>query len=612
MHVRAPAAVLGVVVIAIAGLVSSGCVDGGGWDGARQRDTVAGYYRFLRDNPGTRYEQRARERIAYLRVLSHKSIEAFEAFDRDFPNSKLLRELDAALEPLYFEHARRTNTSRAYQGFLEAYPDGALASRAEGNLMYVEVVSKEPRPGTLQAFVDQYPDSDFVSEAEHTLDLFHLRQETQIRTLGVRVEVAPNVTQPNRVRRGFAALVARQYQEIGVTVSLIAPGEGIGQGMDAWMRIDYEEPPAAGVFGGRTVISRCRVRLYHKDSEDPVWDRTFDAPADHHLKGAYGRDKTLFGNSSYRFWNSFFVPVSTWATSHSRAQRIDYLDEVSAIDVQGSRAVLLYLRGGFDLMDVSSPMKPEVLERFRREHDLSRWTGIKLLGQDLVLAYGPDGIELIELIQPDPKRLGRWEIHEVGAVRSVALYDQTLLFASSQGVYAMRLQNRPLVPHRLLEGEYVGLELAKPFIFLVRPNRVEVSSAKHLVRHLSGSRLPLGKLFGAYKARLYGRSLFVFGKETVVEVSVAVPARPKVVAKLEPEKFGNLNDMAASGQNLYLLGSHGLQISGPSGSWISDAIQIEADAGLVRKGGFAFLVGKRSLEVIDLGPYYAGIPANSR
>ena len=104
----------------------------------------------------------------------------------------------------------------------------------------------------------------------------------------------------------------------------------------------------------------------------------------------------------------------------------------------------------------------------------------------------------------------------------------------------------------------------------------------------------------------------MFGKETVVEVSVAVPARPKVVAKLEPEKFGNLNDMAASGQNLYLLGSHGLQISGPSGSWISDAIQVEADAGLVRKGRFAFLVGKRSLEVIDLGPYYAGIPANSR
>ena len=102
------------------------------------------------------------------------------------------------------------------------------------------------------------------------------------------------------------------------------------------------------------------------------------------------------------------------------------------------------------------------------------------------------------------------------------------------------------------------------------------------------------------------------GKKAVVEVSVANPTRPQVVAKLEPDKFGNVNDMAASGQNLYLLGSHGLQITGPSGSWISDAIQVEADMGVARAGRFAFLVGNRSLEVIDLGPYYAGIPANSR
>ena len=45
---------------------------------------------------------------------------------------------------------------------------------------------------------------------------------------------------------------------------------------------------------------------------------------------------------------------------------------------------------------------------------------------------------------------------------------------------------------------------------------------------------------------------------------------------------------------------------------MSDAIQVEADQSIDRKGRFAFLVGKRSLEVLDLGPYYAGVPANSR
>lgn len=611
MYARVPAAVLAVVALAIAALMTTACAPSS-WDAARRRDSVAAYYRFLRDNPGSRYEARARERIAYLRVMSHQSIEAFETYAAQFPDSEYLDDLGVALEPLYFEHARNQNTSRAYHKFLEAYPDGALAQRAKGNLVYVDVVSRNPTMATLQAFVNQYPDSDYVSEATHTLELFRARSETKIEHLGVRVEVAPNVAQPDRVRRGFASLVAQQYQEIGVHVSLIPPGHEIQPGMDAWMRLDYEEPPAPGVFGGRTVLSRCRLRLYHKDdNEHPVWDRTFDAPADHQIKGAYGRDKTVFGNSSYSFWKDFFVPVSTWATSQTQGKRVDFMDDVSAIDIQGDRAVMLYLRGGFDVLDVSAPLEPKVVKRYRREHDLSTWTGVTIINPKLILAYGPDGAELIELGALKPERLGSWELHEIGSVRAAAVHDsRTLLLATTEGVYAIRYTRRPLMAHRLLEGEFVGLEIAKPFIFVVRPNRVEVTSAKHLVRHLTGSRLHLGKLFGAHKVRMYGRSLFVFGKESAVEVSVANPARPAVVATLEPDKFGSLNDLSASAGMLYLLGSHGLQVAGPSGSWKSDAIQVDADRALARKGRFALLVGERSLQVVDLGPYYSAVPAS--
>jgi hypothetical protein len=557
-------------------------------------------------------EARAHERIGYLRVMANPSVVAAETFAAEFPKSKLLPELRLALEPSYFEEARHENTSRSYRKFLDIYPEGELSDKAKGNLIYIDVVNKNPTAAVLQAFVDQYPESDYLAEAMHTLELFQLRSQTQIQSMGVRVEVAPNVAQPSRVRRGFASMVSRHYEEIGVNVSLIPPGDSMAPGMDAWMRIDYEEPPAAGVFGGRTVISRCRVRLYHKDSEEPVWDRIFEAPAEHEIKGAYGRDKTVFGNSAYSFWRDFFVPISTWTTSRTQTHRMDFLEEVSAIDVKGDRAALLYLGGGFDLLDVSSPRQPEVLERYRREHDLAKWTGIKLISPTLVFAYGPDGVELVELGGLKPRRIGRWELHEVGAVRAADVYEETLLFAGSSGVYAVRLRNRPLTPHRLLDGEYVGLDVAKPFIFLVRPSLVEVSSAKHLVRHLSGSRLHLGKLFGAYKARLQGTSLFVFGKQSAVEVSLANPTRPKLKAKLEPEKFGALNDMSAHAGNLYLLGSHGLQVAGPGGAWIADAIQVEANKSLDRKGRFAFLVGRRSLEVLDLGPYYAGLPASPR
>ena len=104
----------------------------------------------------------------------------------------------------------------------------------------------------------------------------------------------------------------------------------------------------------------------------------------------------------------------------------------------------------------------------------------------------------------------------------------------------------------------------------------------------------------------------MFGKEATVEVSVANPARPTLVATLDVDKWGSLNDLSASSGNLYLLGSHGLQVAGPSGSWLADAIQVDADRSMARRGRFAFVVGERSLEVVDLGPYYATVPASPR
>ena len=93
------------------------------------------------------------------------------------------------------------------------------------------------------------------------------------------------------------------------------------------------------------MLSHCRVRLYHKNIEEPIWDLKFDAPADHILKGAYGRDKTVFGNSKYRFWEEFFVPVSTWAASQSRIKSLSWLEPVKNIHVRGDRAAVLLERG---------------------------------------------------------------------------------------------------------------------------------------------------------------------------------------------------------------------------------------------------------------------------
>jgi hypothetical protein len=179
------------------------------------------------------------------------------------------------------------------------------------------MTSAQPSVASLREFLREHPESDFSADAQRSLDLVAFKNETTVKHLGIRVEVAPNAAQPQRVRRGFVSVVARQYREHGIEVTLIPTGSEPTPDMQGWIRLDYDEAQASGTFGGATIVARCRVRLYNRASpKEPIWDRTFEAPAEHILK-TYGRDKTVFGNSRYPFWKQFFVPVSTWASTEA-------------------------------------------------------------------------------------------------------------------------------------------------------------------------------------------------------------------------------------------------------------------------------------------------------
>ena len=68
------------------------------------------------------------------------------------------------------------------------------------------------------------------------------------------------------------------------------------------------------------------------------------------------------------------------------------VEEVSAIDLRGDRGIMLYQRGGMDFLDISTPLETEVIDRYRRERDLTRWKGVKLLSDKTVMSFGPDGV----------------------------------------------------------------------------------------------------------------------------------------------------------------------------------------------------------------------------
>ncbi len=599
--------VVGALSLAVA--TTLGCADAS-WEGTQRQNTVAAYTRFLRNNPDSVHAKSAEERIAFLRVLTHKTIDGYEKFAETYPNSALTPELKAAMEPLFFERARATNTPEAYEAFLHDYPHGELSRRVKGDLAYVQMTSRQPSVASLREFLREYPDSDFSADAQRSLDLVAFKTETTVKHLGIRIEVAPNAAQPQRVRRGFVSVVARIYREHGIDVTLIPTGGEATPDMQGWIRLDYDEAQASGTFGGSTILARCRVRLYNNAApSEPIWDRTFEAPAEHILKGTYGRDKTVFGNSRYPFWKQFFVPISTWASTEARVQRLDYLEDVRAIDMRDDQVAVLFARGGFDLLDVASPLDPRVIDRYRREDDLSSWNGVKIIDEKHVLIYGPDGAELVQRTGEKPVSLGKWEVPEVGAVFAADAYDGTVLLAGNKGIYAIRIASERMAPHRLLEGIYVGLEVAKPYIYLVQPTRVEVTSPKHLLRHLAGSPVVLSEGFTARSARIAGGSLVVFGKDDAIQLSLENPARPRMVGHVDAEKVGRLVDVVADGDRAYLLGERGMQVADLDDTRIWDSVQVNGTQAISRRGRYVFVAGERTLEVLDVGPYQVRDPA---
>ena len=128
---------------------------------------------------------------------------------------------------------------------------------------------------------------------------------------------------------------------------------------------------------------------------------------------------------------------------------------------------------------------------------------------------------------------------------------------------------------------------------------------------MTDGRTYLGKHFGARYVRRAGTSLYVFGKNEVVEVSLANPSEPQVVSSLPADRVGAVRDLVSDRGHLYLLGDRGLQVTNATGQTVADSIQVSGTRGLVRKDRFAFLVGDRSLEVLDLAPYHQGVPASA-
>jgi hypothetical protein len=579
------------------------------WEQAQSLDTPAAYHRFLRENPESKHAEPARERIAYLRLQRQPSLEALEAFQREFPESVHRGEVEVMLEAAQFAATRAVGTPAAYAAFLERYPSGTSSARVRAELEYRRQGGFVARPEQLPDFIARFPESDHAEEARRTVATLALRERTRIGVVELSIDVDPATPGADDLARRFAERAAGIYESAGVGLIAARPEEGAEARAAARLAIRHTEVPVrAELSNGRVsrggILATTRVTLQQSGAEQPIWSRTFEfrgGTLDQHPERSL-----LFSARAQRYWASFFVPVATWSTDAAVRPALPLRQAAVDLAVNGDRAIVLAGDGTFQVLNIADPQKIEVLSEYARPRDLTKWSGVRFWGGRVVV-YGHDGVEIVALASGRPERIHTFGREQVGSIETAAVLDDALVIGGSRGL--LLLSDDPFEVTPLRAGPIQGAARVGSWLLFVDHSALHVSTLEGLRGGQIVGSLRLGRVFGTARIRPSERGVSLVANGSFTRVDLANPAQPRVVSQLRAKHVGVVNDVVWVGGRTFLLGERGLLLLDPSGARAVDSADVRARMRLDATGRHLVAIDQNHLQVIDATPFAAVGPA---
>jgi len=591
------------LVLALLGAVHLGCANA--WEKALEEDSSAGYHRFLRQYPESEHAKEARERIDFHALRRDPTLENFEAFQEDYPNSALLAALRPQLERARFDRARAIGTVEAYEEFATRFPDGELTERALGNAHYLREVQDARFAEELRAFAERYPQSDFAAEAERSAAALELRDRARIRSVGLVVELAADAPESGRVLDAFVDRATGIYKHAGVALEplhSLQSSDAARHG--AILTISHREQEvdsklSDGILARPGVDVSTRVEL--RAGDRVVWERSFELHVEsrEHVEGS----SILFGSQGPRFWDAFFVPIASWPSRAAVREPVSLGAELVAVDVAGNRAVALLANGGFQVLQLADPTAPHVIGEYRREGAgarLERFDGVRIIGEHVVV-FGQDGLEIVRVDGDAIRRVSAYSRGQVGSIFALERMGPDLLLGSSKGL--LRLSPSGGEAARLMRSAIPALARSGELLLVADEDMLFLSTSALLEQRRVLSQERLGRDFAVDRIRVFGSTAFVLGKGGLIVLDVSQPRRVRTIARILPERLGRVDDVERIGSRIFLVGERGVQLLGPRLDRvveIVDAVPARRAAGM---GRHLVTVGEEVLQVVDALPF---------
>lgn len=582
--------------LVVVSLVALAACAGSNWETVRSEDTAAAYRRFLEDNPRSPHVAEARERIAVLAFELDPSVEALDRFRREHPHSDALPRLLGRIENREFDATRAQATVAGYDRFLAAFPESTLAARARGNRAFLAAGGFAGDAASLAVFLQEHPESDYAAEAARSLAVLD-GSRAGFGPVGLQIEIAPGVGDPDRLRAVFAERARATYQDAGMRI--------VDGTANATLRIRHVERPVpanenGGVLTRPGILAETEVSLAVTGRSEPEFlDRiSWRVPE----ADARPNTSILFSRTASTYWDRFYVPVLSWATAAAKRGTWRSNGALVAVGATPGRAIALEPNGSFQDLDLSDPSQPRVVGTYVRAGALARFSGARVAG-DRVILFGEDGIEIVGRESGAYRRLASLDRGVVGGVVGVEEVDGRLLLAGTRGLVRVPIDGSRAGVERLVERSLRGIARSGDTLYLLDEQWI-YAGPLHDPRATSFfAAAEFGRALGASTLRIGGSIGVVLGGEGVACFDLAGPGAARPLARARTPEIGAVADAAVLGDRVFLVGERGLLVLDPRSGRLVDSVDVDARGSVGVAAGHLVSVGGTQLDVVDLAPW---------
>ena len=367
---------------------------------------------------------------------------------------------------------------------------------------------------------------------------------------------------------------------------------------EASVRTDFAADQAAA----SGILATTRVTLTRAGDAAPIWSDEFTLPRAR--RHARRRPACSSASEPRRYWASFFVPVATWDTSAAVRAARGLEKPVASVAVSEARAIVLFTDGDLEMYHLGDPQQPVPLGAYRHKRDLSRWSGLHVAGDRIVL-FGPDGIEVLALRRRTLRAGARARPRRRSARSSPSRAWAAIWWPRAiADCVAARGGQGPARAAARAPGARASRALGDRLLF-TDGTSLFVSTASLLRERRVEAELRLGRGFGPGPLRVDDRQVIVIAQRGVAVVDLSAPSAPRLHSRIETTEAGEIRDAARVGGPAVPAGRAGPSAHGRAGSRVVDSACVVARLRVAPAGRHLVMIGEKALQVVDATPFVA-------